>query len=51
MWDPSPEASAPVKLRVDLAHPHPFAACAWASDRELWTLGTDGVAVKRALAL
>ena len=38
-------------LTMDLAHPHPFAACSWASNSELWVLGTDGVAVKRALKL
>ena len=39
------------RLSLDLAHPHPFAACSWASNRELWVLGIDGVAVKKALAL
>ena len=48
VWEPG--ADSP-RLAQDLAHAAPFAAVAWASDTELWTLGTDGVGVKRSLAL
>jgi len=48
IWDPT--ADSP-KLTFDLAHAHPFAAVAWASNSEVWVLGTDGVAVKKTLAL
>lgn len=46
----APGADSPL-LSLDLAHPQPFVACAWASEAELWTLGADGVANKRTLAL
>jgi WD40 repeat protein len=42
IWDP--KADSP-KLSVDLANPHPFVSCSWASETDLWTLGSDGVAV------
>ena len=48
IWDPS--ADSP-KLTIDLAHSQPFAGVLWASETDLWTLGTDGVAVKKQLAL
>lgn len=48
IWDPT--ADSP-KLTFDLAHAQPFAAVAWASNTELWALGTDGVAVKKTLVL
>lgn len=35
----------------ELAHPQPLCACAWASDSVFWTLGTDGVLVRRDLTL
>jgi hypothetical protein len=38
-------------LTQDLAHSAPFAGAAWASNTELWVFGTDGVAVKKTLAL
>jgi hypothetical protein len=43
-----PDADAP-RLTVDLAHAQPFAAVAWAAEDELWTLGVDGVALKRSI--
>ncbi len=46
IWDPKSDTA---KHSFDLAHPQPFAACAWASDTELWTLGTDGVATRRII--
>jgi WD repeat-containing protein 1 (actin-interacting protein 1) len=48
IWDP---ASDSPKLTIDLAHSQPFAGVVWASENELWTLGTDGVAVKKKIAL
>jgi WD40 repeat protein len=48
VWDAA--ADSP-KLTIDLAHAQPFAAVVWAGESEIWTLGTDGVATKRALAL
>lgn len=44
VWDPKQDTAV---LSQDLAHPQPFAACAWAGENELWTLGTDGVATLR----
>ena len=48
IWDP---ASDMVKKAFDLAHPQPFAGLAWASDDAFWTVGTDGVLVRRVLVL
>jgi WD repeat-containing protein 1 (actin-interacting protein 1) len=48
VWDPASDAP---KLSIDLANPSPFAAVAWADDNHVWTLGTDGVGVRRALPL
>jgi WD repeat-containing protein 1 (actin-interacting protein 1) len=48
IWDPASDA---VKKTFDLAHPQPFASVVWASDDALWTLGTDGVLVRRVLVL
>lgn len=48
LWDPASDA---VKKTFDLAHPQPFAGVAWAGDDALWTLGTDGVLVRRVLVL
>ena len=46
VWDPAGDTP---RLKVDLAHAHPFAACTWASEKEIWMLGIDGVAVKKSL--
>ena len=46
IWDPDADGPRTV---VDLAHAQPFAAVVWASETEVWTLGIDGVAVKRAV--
>ena len=46
VWDPSSDA---VKRAFDLAHPHPIAAVAWASDTEVWIAGTDGIVVKKSV--
>ncbi len=48
IWDPKSES--PKKV-FDLAHPQPFAGCIWTDSNTLWTLGTDGVVVRRVLAL
>ena len=48
VWRPGDDG--PV-LTQDLAHSAPFAGAAWASNTELWVFGTDGVAVKKTLAL
>jgi WD40 repeat protein len=46
VWDPNADVPRSV---VDLAHAQPFVGVTWASETELWTLGTDGVAVKRGV--
>ena len=46
VWAPGEDSP---RLVADLAHAAPFAACSWASEGELWVLGTDGVAVKKAV--
>ena len=48
IWDP--KADFP-KVTMDLAHAQPFVGVAWASDSVLWTVGADGVASRRELAL
>jgi WD40 repeat protein len=48
IWDPNDHA---VKLAIDLAHPQPFCGVQWADDNSIWTLGIDGVMVRRVLAL
>jgi WD40 repeat protein len=48
VWDPNSDAP---KLSIDLANPAPFAAVAWADDNTVWTVGIDGVALRRSLAL
>jgi WD repeat-containing protein 1 (actin-interacting protein 1) len=48
VWDPKADQA---RLSIDLANPHPFVACAWASETDLWTLGSDGVASLRKLTL
>lgn len=47
IWDPKQDTP---RLSIDLASPQPFVTCAWASENELWTLTTDGVATLRKLA-
>lgn len=49
IWEPSNEHGA--KVVMDLAHPQPLAAVAWADPDTIWTLGIDGVAVRRTLTL
>lgn len=46
----SPASDAPV-LSIDLANPVPFAGVVWADDTTIWTMGTDGVLVRRVLTL
>jgi WD40 repeat protein len=46
IWDPKQDQAV---MSVDLAHPQPFATCAWAGENDLWTLGTDGVATLRKI--
>ena len=48
VWDP---ASGSPRLVMDLASPSPFAGCAWADERTLWTVAIDGVGRRHALAL
>jgi WD40 repeat protein len=48
VWTPGEDTP---KLTMDLAHAQPFAGCSWASNTELWVLGTDGVAEKKKLAV
>lgn len=45
-----PEADAP-KVSIDLAYPQPYAGVTWADNNTIWTLGTDGVMVRKVLAL
>lgn len=46
IWDPKSDSP---KLSIDLANPQPFVSCVWANETDLWTLGSDGVAVLRKL--
>ena len=46
VWAPGEDAA---RLSLDLAGPQPFTACAWASEEDLWLLGSDGVAVLKKL--
>lgn len=48
VWDPTSDVA---KLSIDLAHPQPFAAVAWADATTVWTLGQDGIATRRVLTL
>jgi len=48
VWSPKSDTAV---LSLDLAHPQPFTACAFASENELWTLGADGIATRRVLTL
>ena len=48
LWDLN-EASA--KLSQDLAGPQPFVSCVWASEDELWLLGSDGVATLKKVVV
>lgn len=46
LWHPKEDSP---KLSIDLANPQPFVGCVWANETDLWTLGSDGVAVLRKL--
>lgn len=48
IWDPK---STAVKLSFDLAHPQPYCGVLWADENTIWTLGIDGVFVRKTLAL
>jgi WD repeat-containing protein 1 (actin-interacting protein 1) len=44
LWDP---VTQELKKEFPLAHAQPFVAVGWASDEALWTLGSDGIALRR----
>ena len=48
VWAPGADEAVLVQ---DLAHPQPFSGVGWASEDVLWTAGTDGVIVRKALKI